>query len=314
MDYEQYAEFVDGTENAFLQLAKELGMYGPSKALYDKRLELLLPFFKFVVDTYYTSPPTLRTLDVECNVWKIVQDYLKCDPSSIQVKTCSNEEGCPGGLERIRYSASVVLNNCEQIGIEGFSCLQELMEMYISPTTTACMKYGCDGVTNTKRIMGRHVFIETDSLSTDVMKFRCLLADIPLDMCLAGERYVRRRPDKTTPASFLYYHRSVPRLLYSFYPIAVYRSSATLSSDPADSCTDPYECDRRGRQSFSSNLLRFRFVLQAVIHFTSYHYMTYVRRPSGKWEIHNDMQSDIKTLRTLENVIVCPHAVVYIKL
>lgn len=61
------------------------------------------------------------------------------------------------------------------------------------------------------------------------------------------------------------------------------------------------------------NCLCFRFVLQAVINFTSFHYVTYVRRPSGQWEIHNDLESEIRIVREVEDEKVCPHAIIYIK-
>jgi len=64
----------------------------------------------------------------------------------------------------------------------------------------------------------------------------------------------------------------------------------------------------------SVNCLRFRFALQAVIHFTSFHYVTYVRRPDGEWEMHNNLHSDIETVPELESEIVNPHAVIYIKI
>lgn len=113
VDYRQYASFIDRSKNECLNLAKDIGLNGSSKLSYRKRLILLMPYFDISL-----SIPTVHTLNAECNVLKVIQDYMKQDPSSTQIAKCSNKK-CPE-KDQIRYSASIIINNLNTILKKGF--------------------------------------------------------------------------------------------------------------------------------------------------------------------------------------------------
>ncbi|XP_022167826.1 uncharacterized protein LOC111031981 [Myzus persicae] len=56
-----------------------------------------------------------------------------------------------------------------------------------------------------------------------------------------------------------------------------------------------------------------KYALVAVIHYVSFHYMTYVRRAYGKWERHNDLEQKIKKIKSIEKTKVNPHLLLYIE-
>lgn len=108
VDYEQYASVIDASKNEFLNLAKDIGLHGSSKLSYRRRLILLMPYFEISA-----SIPSVYSLNAECNVLKVIQDYMKEDPSSTQIAKCSNKN-CPGE-DQIRYSASIIINDLSTI-------------------------------------------------------------------------------------------------------------------------------------------------------------------------------------------------------
>lgn len=159
IDYEKYASFINETNNEFLNLAKELGLHGSSKSTYNQRLKLLLPNFDIS-----TCIPTVITLNVECNVIKVVQDYIKDNPSAIRTTMCSNTK-C-SGEKRSRNSATIILNNINKIQTKGFSYLQNLLQRYLRSNTMPCSQNKCNGILSKSRNLGNHIFIETDTIST----------------------------------------------------------------------------------------------------------------------------------------------------
>lgn len=108
VDYEQYASVIDASKNEFLNLAKDIGLHGSSKLSYRRRLILLMPYFEISA-----SIPSVYSLNAECNVLKVIQYYMKEDPSSTQIAKCSNKN-CPGE-DQIRYSASIIINDLSTI-------------------------------------------------------------------------------------------------------------------------------------------------------------------------------------------------------
>jgi len=71
-DNNSYKEYINNSENLFLQFTKELAMQGPDKSIYRKRVDLLLMHFN-KSEIY----PNVQTINSECNVTKIIQSYLK---------------------------------------------------------------------------------------------------------------------------------------------------------------------------------------------------------------------------------------------
>lgn len=181
IDYEKYAFFIDETKSEFLILAKDLGLHGALKSTYQKRLILLMPCFDIS-----TCVPSVFTLNAECNVLKVIQDYMKRDPSSTQTMTCSNKN-CPREY-KIRYSASIILNELHLIHKKGFSCLQILMENYVKSQRTPCVTKECNGITRCEIKLGNHIFIETDQLSLESLTFTCFLSEIPVIIHINEEK------------------------------------------------------------------------------------------------------------------------------
>lgn len=177
IDYEKYASFINETNNEFLNLAKELGLHGSSKSTYNQRLKLLLPYFDIS-----TCIPTVNTLNVECNVIKVVQDYIKDNPSSTHTTMCSNTE-C-SVENRTRNSATIILNNINKIHTKGFSYLQNLLQRYLLSKTMPCLQKNCYGIISRSINLGNHIFIEADTLSLNSTTYSCLLSDIPVKMDL----------------------------------------------------------------------------------------------------------------------------------
>ncbi|KAL5246276.1 hypothetical protein ACI65C_013684 [Semiaphis heraclei] len=178
VDHEQYALFIDGSKNEFLNLAKDLGLHGSSKLSYRRRLILLMPYFDISA-----SIPSVYTLNAECNVLKVIQDYMKHDPSSTQIAKCSNEN-C-SGENHIRHSASIIINDLNKILKKGFTCLNMLLENYIKSESKPCIYKNCNGILHKEKKLGSHIFIETDQL--DSSKCTIFLNEIPVDIILNNE-------------------------------------------------------------------------------------------------------------------------------
>lgn len=70
-------------ENNFLALAKELSLRGPSKYVYKRRVELLRMHFE-----ENTICDSIKLIDAQCNVSKIMSYYLTDEPSLIEKIIC----------------------------------------------------------------------------------------------------------------------------------------------------------------------------------------------------------------------------------
>ncbi|KAL5234891.1 hypothetical protein ACI65C_002301 [Semiaphis heraclei] len=134
------------------------------------------------------SIPSVYTLNAEyiiqCNVLKVIQDYMKHDPSSTQIAKCSNEN-C-SGVNHIRYSASIIINDLNEILNKGFTCLNMLLENYIKSESKPCIYKNCNGILHKEKKLGSHIFIETDQL--DSSKCTIFLNEIPVDIILNNEK------------------------------------------------------------------------------------------------------------------------------
>lgn len=177
VDYDQYSDFIGKTKNEFLNLGKNLGFQGPSKLIYKRRLDLLLPHYEVS-----TSIPSVNTINAECNVTKVIQDYIKTDPSSYQTTTCSNTN-CSREIQ-IKNSASVILDDLNHIHVKGFSFILKLMEDYIKPKSKPCSKNNCNGILQIRRNLGEHIFIETDTIAFNSSTFTINLKEIPVNIDL----------------------------------------------------------------------------------------------------------------------------------
>lgn len=56
----------------------------------------------------------------------------------------------------------------------------------------------------------------------------------------------------------------------------------------------------------------FRFIIISIIHYTSGHYVTYIRRKTGSWELHNNLQNKIQKINKIKSVRnINPHLLMY---
>lgn len=143
-DYNSYKGYINNSGNLFLQFTKKLAMQGPNKDIYRRRVDLLLMHFN-KSEIY----PNVQTINSECNVAKIIQCYLKDEPSATECISC-NECGCI-----TRPSPTMILPSNSDI-----VQLQTLLNGY---TETRNSKYSkCGGIIISSRVLGEHIFIETN--------------------------------------------------------------------------------------------------------------------------------------------------------
>jgi len=58
-----------------------------------------------------------------------------------------------------------------------------------------------------------------------------------------------------------------------------------------------------------------RYILVSIINYFSGHYVAYVRRYDGNWELHNDIQPKIEKIRNKDSIRnINPHILMYIKI
>jgi len=76
-DNNSYKQYINDSENLFLQFSKDLAIQGPNKIIYKRRVDLLLMHFN-KSEIY----PKVQTINCECNVTKIIQSYLKDETSA----------------------------------------------------------------------------------------------------------------------------------------------------------------------------------------------------------------------------------------
>lgn len=58
----------------------------------------------------------------------------------------------------------------------------------------------------------------------------------------------------------------------------------------------------------------YRYIFYGLVAYGMDHYVSYIRRNDGLWEIHNDLQKKIKKFTDAGNKRVNPHCLVYIKI
>ncbi|CAI6376766.1 unnamed protein product [Macrosiphum euphorbiae] len=158
-DNVNYKTYIDNTKNKFLQFAKNLALYGGTKSLYEERVLLMLFFDKLEV---YSN---VFTINAECNITKIIQCYLKNDPSATQNIDCHK---C--GKTTLN-SPTVILPITQDL-----QSLQSSLLDYTKGEKIMCRK--CEGFKHSVRILGPHLFIETD-----INNIQIKLDEIPTLLC-----------------------------------------------------------------------------------------------------------------------------------
>lgn len=149
-DYDIYKHFIDRTKNSFLLFSKDIAVKGPSKLIYNKRVELLeLHFEKSALC------PKVQTINAECNVTKVIESYFKDEPSATEHVTC-NKCG-----ENTRSSPTIILPAQDFPSTEH---LEQQLKDYTKIRHLSCSI--CGGIKTSKRILNNHLFIETDFFLT----------------------------------------------------------------------------------------------------------------------------------------------------
>ncbi|CAI6377120.1 unnamed protein product [Macrosiphum euphorbiae] len=134
-----------------LGMAKEIALNGSSRVTYRQRLELIMQHFEVE-----SNIPTIRHINAECNVSKIVYDFFKTDPSATQYTICT--KNCIE-KEKTQPSPTLILKKDN-----GFSNLKGIILQYTKMKVTQCKNLSCTGLIQTHRELGNAIFIEADAL------------------------------------------------------------------------------------------------------------------------------------------------------
>lgn len=125
-----------------------MALNGDTKGIYQERVKLLKKYFK-ELQLY----PKVININGECNVSKIIQSYLKNNPSTVEHMNCKE---C--GITT-RSSPTIILPTTISLP-DYFQLLQINIINYQKMKTKICGN--CKGIKETKFILGQHLFIETD--------------------------------------------------------------------------------------------------------------------------------------------------------
>jgi len=151
IDITLYKDFINKSKNSKLQFCKELAHHKTSKKTYTDRFILLKGVFN-----EYMNVTNIKLINTECNVSFIVTQLLKDAPSAEEHITCSNNQcknsskthGCPTIIMRFEGN--------------GFNLLQQSLIQYIKENRFECQEELCSWIMSSFRILGYHLFIETD--------------------------------------------------------------------------------------------------------------------------------------------------------
>jgi len=177
VDIPIYKAYIDNSENKFLKMAKDLTLNGCSNVKNKTRLVLLLEHFN--VKSEISGK---KVLSAECNVSKICYDYLKSAPSSLKHLNCTQK--C--SVDKVQAFSTIVLNSLDGTT---FNDLQYEVTKYVSQEICSCTTTNCKGEIISHKILGNHLFIETDLMICN-NEFKYKLTDFPEDMVIQNIRQV----------------------------------------------------------------------------------------------------------------------------
>jgi len=175
IDYLTYREFIDNSNNQFLNFCKDLALNGSSKKIYTERVNMIKDIFS--ADEGITH---VRLIDARCNISYIITALLKSAPSAVEDISCNNQncqnlnrqEPCPTIILRFKHDLSEI---------------ESLLNIY-----TEVQEYDCtrcsNGMLKTKRNLQSHLFIETDVFEND-RQFN--INGIPKNVMTDNKRYVK---------------------------------------------------------------------------------------------------------------------------
>ncbi|CAI6375707.1 unnamed protein product [Macrosiphum euphorbiae] len=149
-DKNSYKRYINDCENLFLQFSKDLAIQELNKIIYRRRVDLLLMHFN--KSEIYLK---VQTINSECNATKIIQSYLKDEPSATECISCNK---C-GYITR--PSPTIILPSNSDI-----KQLQTLLNVYTENRNSKCST--CGDIEISSRVLGEHIFIKTDFFTTPI--------------------------------------------------------------------------------------------------------------------------------------------------
>jgi hypothetical protein len=172
IDITSYKSFININSNIFLKFCQKLATKPCSTNIYKERLTLLQHVF-----TEDTGVTDIKLIDARCNVSYIITSFLKDVPSAVEKRQCFNCE-----TEKSTPSPTIILNfkNSNLYDLE--SSLRE----YSEEKQIKCTEPNCLGFFNVIKVLGNHLFIETD-LITEYNEYS--LADLQYSVTVDNIRY-----------------------------------------------------------------------------------------------------------------------------
>ncbi|KAL5233861.1 hypothetical protein ACI65C_001271 [Semiaphis heraclei] len=172
IDITSYKNFIDINSNVFLTFCKKLATKPCSANIYKERLTLLQHVF--LEDTGITD---VKLIDARCNVSYIITSFLKSAPSAVEKRQCFS---CT--TAKTIPSPTIILNSKNSNLYDLESSLRE----YSEEKKNKCTELNCSGFLTLTRILGNHLFIETD-LIDEHNKYS--LADLQYSLIIDNIRY-----------------------------------------------------------------------------------------------------------------------------
>lgn len=143
-----YKNVIDINLNIFLKFCQKLATKPCSTNIYKERLTLLQNVF--LEDTGVTD---VKLIDARCNVSYIITSFLKSAPSAVEKRQCFN---CT--TAKTTPSPTIILNSKNS----NLYNLESSLREYTEEKKNKCTELNCEGFLTITRILGNHLFIETD--------------------------------------------------------------------------------------------------------------------------------------------------------
>lgn len=172
-DYNTYRMKIN-RKNEFLNLANKLVLNLSKDELYVSRFLLLLLHFE--IQLYI---PVEKYINAECNVTKIMNSYLKTDPSCIQITKCTKK--CVG--KQFKSLPTIILKDKN---FTSFTQLNIMLDKYLSVKSKHCNTYNCKGIRVLNRLLEDHIFIETEMFSNGIYNHK--LSDFPETITVTSKK------------------------------------------------------------------------------------------------------------------------------
>lgn len=175
-DFNLFKKYVNkhSTKNDFLNLCKDVALFGSNASTYKKRALLLLNSGIFIQSKIQSGT---ETLNCSANVIGLSYRLLFNIPSSIKTETCENCQNI-----NTYKNTTIILEN---IQTNNFIKLNKMIKNYIEVEQKHCTKCQTNkGMVNTE--LQKHLMIETDYMIDH--KTSCRIIDIPNELFVMNTR------------------------------------------------------------------------------------------------------------------------------